>query len=264
MSLRGYPTSFTGMFGRAHGDSPAITSVEIPMIQRDYAQGREDPGTADIRGNFLDALLDALTHAAPISLDFVYGRVTDRGVFHPLDGQQRLTTLFLLHWYLASLTGHLDASTPWAKFSYSTRPSARRFCEQLAENPLPATDQPPSEWITDQHWYQFGWRFDPTIASMLVMIDAIAEKINAQPGFDAARAWGRLTDPDSPAISFYLLPLGNMYSDEDLYITMNSRGRPLTDFENFKAQFEQIISHSPRAEEFSRRMDGVWTANGPT
>src|SRR5690625_4923672 len=39
---------------------------------------------------------------------------------------------------------------------------------------------------------------------------------------------------------------------------MNSRGRPLTDFENFKAQFEQIISHSPRAEEFSQRMDGEW------
>ena len=27
----------------------------------------------------------------------------------PLDGQQRLTTLFLLHWYLAFRTGSLDA-----------------------------------------------------------------------------------------------------------------------------------------------------------
>ena len=33
-----------------------------------------------------------------------------------------------------------------------------------------------SETIKDQHWYPYQWKNDPTIQSMLVMIDAIHEK----------------------------------------------------------------------------------------
>ncbi len=51
-----------------------------------------------------------------------------------------------------------------------------------------------------------------------------------------------------------------MDSDEDLYIKMNSRGKPLTEFENFKARFEQDIGHSARADEFAHKIDGA----GPT
>ena len=50
-----------------------------------------------------------------------------------------------------------------------------------------------------------------------------------------------------------------MGSDEDLYIKMNSRGKPLTEFENFKARFEQDIRHSDRADEFARKIDGAWS-----
>jgi hypothetical protein len=44
----------------------------------------------------------------------VYGDVR-AGVLQPLDGQQRLTTLFLLHWYVASRADKLDPSAVgWA------------------------------------------------------------------------------------------------------------------------------------------------------
>ena len=87
------------------------------------------------------------------------------------------------------------------------------------------------------------WETDPTIQAMLVMIDAIHSEIQRtdHPGLDAQAAWQRLTQHESPAVSFYLLPLDDMDSDEDLYIKMNSRGKPLTLFENFKARFEQDI-----------------------
>lgn len=260
--MRGYPTSYAGMFGKAHGETATITRVEIPMIQRDYAQGRTDRTTNEIRETFLEALLDALSGSGPLSLDFVYGRVEaidSGGVFRPLDGQQRLTTLFLLHWYLASKSGQLTPGVPWAQFSYATRPSAREFCEKLAHTALPQDIEKPSEWITDQPWYQYGWQFDPTVTGMLIVLDAIAEAIATRGGeFDTANAWTRLTDAEFPAISFHLLPIGDMHSDEELYITMNSRGRPLTDFENFKAQLEQIIAHSPRVREVTQKVDGVW------
>ncbi|MBK6802583.1 MAG: DUF262 domain-containing protein [Novosphingobium sp.] len=86
-----------------------LTGIQIPMIQRDYAQGRSDPKATQIRNNFIATLTEAVTsnasgELAPIGLDFVYGDVR-QGVFLPLDGQQRLTALFLLHWYLAVRSG---------------------------------------------------------------------------------------------------------------------------------------------------------------
>jgi hypothetical protein len=40
---------------------------------------------------------------------------------------------------------------------------------------------------------------------------------------------------------------------------MNSRGKPLTPFENFKARFEQDISYDPaRAQQFAHKIDGQW------
>lgn len=118
----------------------------------------------------------------------------------------------------------------------------------------------PSAWIIDQPWYLHVWRNDPTIQAMLVMVDAIRNEIRRlHPGVDVKAAWGRLIDADTPAVSFYLLPLDDMESDEDLYIKMNSRGKPLTPFETFKARFEQDIEYSHRADEFAQKIDGSWS-----
>lgn len=94
-----------------------FTRVQIPIIQRDYAQGRS--GQEELRNEFLGALKDALDKTEgdptlPLDLDFVYGSGfgsngnAEEDSFAPLDGQQRLTTLFLLHWYLAWKDGQSD------------------------------------------------------------------------------------------------------------------------------------------------------------
>jgi hypothetical protein len=71
-----------------------MKKIAIPIIQRDYAQGRIDPEVNRIRARFLDSLHHAIK-ADPITLDFVYGDINDHGCMTPLDGQQRLTALFL-------------------------------------------------------------------------------------------------------------------------------------------------------------------------
>lgn len=76
------------------------TRIVIPNVQRDFAQGRSTAEVSRIRKNFLDALAKAVTGTA-IKLDFIYGDLSGDGILTPLDGQQRLTTLFLLHWYAA-------------------------------------------------------------------------------------------------------------------------------------------------------------------
>jgi hypothetical protein len=245
-----------------------LTGIQIPMIQRDYAQGRDDPKATRIRNDFIATLTGALTpnasgELAPIGLDFVYGDVR-QGVFLPLDGQQRLTALFLLHWYLAVRSGGTDA--PWLNFAYETRASARQFCEELrkvAALGVPVDGKPdfpsqkPAEWIKDQSWFMPGWKSEPTICSMLVVLDYIDELLAET---DAAAALERLTDCDQPAIHFHVLNLAEMGLDDDIYVRMNSRGKPLTDFEIFKARFgAKLEQFSPaRAHEFAQLIDGSW------
>ena len=160
--MKGYATSYQEIFDGATNERAPVSSIEIPIIQRDYAQGRQDGATTVIRRDFLDVLVHALTTSEPVSLDFIYGEVSD-GVLKPLDGQQRLTTLFLLHWYIASRAGTLDAQAPWSQFRYATRLSAEYFCRELTTHTWRPEEGEPVAWITDQPWYLFPWRTDSTI-----------------------------------------------------------------------------------------------------
>ena len=105
--------------------------IEIPIIQRDYAQGRL--GKENLRKNFLGDLKKALDNEPPykdseMKLDFVYGS-TENDRLNPLDGQQRLTTLWLLHWYIALRAGMLNEENCaiLRRFTYETRISSREF-----------------------------------------------------------------------------------------------------------------------------------------
>lgn len=260
--MKGYKTTFVGMFQARHDDMPEVDLVEIPLIQRDYAQGRPNVGVEAIRRDFLDVLISAISGGDPIDLDFVYGEI-DNGTLHPLDGQQRLTTLFLIHWYVAARLGRLSEAAPWLRFSYATRQTAELFCRQLVNPDHPLTDDfaSPSTWIIDRPWYLFSWRHDPTVQSMLVMLDAIHERLSSGE-IDLRSVWSRLVDTDEPAIAFHLLPIDDMPSGEELYIKMNSRGKPLTEFETFKARFERILAGALPPEQFTEivhKIDGAWT-----
>lgn len=107
--------------------------IVIPIIQRDYAQGRKNK--EGLRYRFLSSLIDALQNNQEMTLDFVYGGVQN-GQMAPLDGQQRLTTLWLLHWYIAFRAGKLkdeDVRKRLKRFYYATRPSSTDFCRRLVD-----------------------------------------------------------------------------------------------------------------------------------
>jgi hypothetical protein len=228
-------------------------SIEIPIIQRDYAQGREDKEVTRIRERFINALYNALTEKSePVKLDFIYGNITD-GKLIPLDGQQRLTTLFLLHWYIAKHEQINEQEYTFLNnFTYKTRFSSQHFCESLVKYAPDFSLNRLSEWITNQNWFMFSWEKDPTIKSMLTMLDTIHSVFRETVGI-----WGKL---NKTYISFYFLPLEEMGLTDSLYIKMNSRGKPLTEFEHFKAEIEKIIKEvSPDLlNEFVHKVDIGW------
>ena len=236
--------------------SAKISKIEIPIIQRDYAQGRNTEEIKRIRNRLLDSLRRAV-EGIPISLDFVYGDVDENGIMTPLDGQQRLTTLFLLHWYAAKKDNiPEDECKCLNNFSYETRYSAREFCKSLLKfTPAFGKSDNPGirKQIIDQPWFPLNWLKDPTIDSMLNMIDAIASKFA-----DAEHLWKNLKDGK---ISFYFLPIKDMGLTDDLYIKMNSRGKPLTKFEQLKAELEKCIREydNETAGRVLKKIDRDWT-----
>ena len=104
--------------------------IEIPKIQRDYAEGRELESIEKKRFSMLMDMLDVVTGiSSSLSLDFVYG-TQDQNKFFPLDGQQRLTTLFLLYWLLGR-NDTLKDSQNHSLFVYETRTTSEEFCHWL-------------------------------------------------------------------------------------------------------------------------------------
>lgn len=249
--------TFISLFkGKDDAEEPLLKAVEIPIIQRDYAQGRISKEVTRIRNRFLTSLYDALTENNPIKLDFVYGDIKEMRLI-PLDGQQRLTTLFLLHWYIARHEGIDEKEFSFMKsFSYSTRYSSREFCQSLIDYTPDFSRENITEDIEDQSWMPLDWQNDPTIASMLTMLDAIHNMFKETSGL-----WEKLVDG---CISFYFLSVEDMGLTDDLYIKMNSRGKPLTEFEHFKAEWEGLVKKIDEDDtdlsgELSRKIDTVWT-----
>lgn len=245
------------------------SGVQVPIVQRDYAQGR--PQAAEVRERFLGALHEALQQAGSgkraLDLDFVYGYM-DGGIFVPIDGQQRLTTLFLLHWYLAHRDDELNHFRGWAleglgetsrsRFRYAVRESAEDFLHALTAASLDlknllASDaslsNALSKTLRNEHWYFRSWELDPTVRASLIMLDAIHGVFGSAEGF-----YQRLLRPD-PAITFQFLDLKAFGLGDELYIKMNARGRPLTDFEVFKSELEKFARNQPSLPK--RKKDGT-------
>ncbi len=236
-------------------------NIEIPIIQRDYAQGREN--VKEIRNNFLNALYDSVSNNNQLKLDFIYGsKVSDS--FYPLDGQQRLTTLFLLHWYAAIKDSLLDdkLKNKLKKFSYETRISSRDFCLAITGNKINISkeDTSVSDIIVDSSWFYLSWKNDPTISAMLIMIDDIHNLF-----YKIDNLWDKLTSNNKPLISFYYVELEHIGLTDDLYIKMNARGKLLSPFENFKAAFQKHIKNNQWEnktsynETFALKIDTKWS-----
>lgn len=231
-----------------------VGQIRIPAIQRDYAQGRENEKVNEIRKQFVHVLMQVVKGLkSKQELDFVYGshqieerpNNKDAKAFEPLDGQQRLTTLFLIHWMMGC---ELLTSDRHSILTYSTRPSSKDFCNELVKHNAAdyigeakeksssnkkATTKP-SEIIKEKDWFSWSWKFDPTIQSMLVMIDAIYEEI--VDGIDMEEGKRHLDN-----IVFDFRDLNELKASDELFVKMNARGKQLSDFDILKSILEEEL-----------------------
>ena len=140
----------------SHDRKKRFDEIVIPKIQRDYAQGRS--GRSLMRSRFLKRLFSAIDRdgAKEIKLDFVYGQANDN-MFFPIDGQQRLTTLI---------------DIPNAEYAGIR------------------------DYVENQWWFTSRWSTDPTISSMMVMLDDIDLHYRDWSEEQMLEVWKRLTNKD--------------------------------------------------------------------
>lgn len=262
--------------------------VVIPVIQRDYAQGRK--GKEFLRKSFLTQIKKSLEDPNNnTTLDFIYGNL-ENDSFLPLDGQQRLTTLWLVYWYVSLRAGMLSSDEIRKKlerFSYQTRASSCEFCKAICNeknltnfeeyrkfNPKNTI----ADFIKSQTWFFSSWNQDPTINSMLRTIGGDNDNLedNIEVLFKDAdfEDFSEKLYSENAPIDFELMIINSkdLPMSDDLYIKMNARGKALTNFENFKADLIGYIHSSdafnvaaPNAPELTYKeylpsqIDSCWT-----
>ena len=225
--------------------------IEVPKLQRDYAQGREDAHSRAVRERFVKDLWEVLREEKELNLDLVYGYQESNKLIL-IDGQQRLTTLWLLYWYVAWKSKKLsEVVNDLKRFTYETRVSSRDFMKELLDwEPADRNAiKNIGETIKNQTWFLASWAQDPTINSMLTMLNQFDEQEKGETIGEGIDYLARLEK-----ITFSFLDMGDFKLGDDLYIKMNGRGLPLTPFENFKADLLEHIKGE--AEKYGKWLDG--------
>ena len=244
--------------------------IEIPRIQRDYVQGRAiTPEEMEKRDEFVNSLISALEDSRNFCvLDFVYGYIKgekDPKTFIPLDGQQRLSSLYLLHWFLIySIYSWQEDSVLCKKdkddyihllndrFVYSNRISSTEFCKRITAFDENAFNFEIKGAVIDvlkqQAWFDDEWVFDPTIETMLSMLEIYESKLKEKSPEQISSMAKRLFEEE--AIFFDRLDLEKLHQGESLYVKMNARGKKLTQFENWKSKFTKMLDDYYNSDEF--------------
>ena len=158
-------------------------NIEIPIIQRDYVYGREksrETGKALVK-----AMIYSIQNCKVLDLNFIYGIETksenEKAYYFPIDGQQRLTTLFLLYWYISIKSGHKEEFFQLnPDFSYKTRSSAREFFLWISDSNntelfdlIEEGKKKIDEGMRDMSGFKASWNYDNTVQSCIYILSEI-------------------------------------------------------------------------------------------
>ena len=229
-----------------------FNGIRVPSVQRAYVQGRDDALGRRARSNFMPELLNAAIKngtnpAKGKFLHLIYGIKASDGAFLPIDGQQRLTTLFLLAWVFRKI------GEKW-KFEYESRREATFFLRGLltAEPPQKGIDL--LKFLRDQSWYMPAWENDPSVSGMIEMLKAL---ITERDRIQKEKESGNI-EIDLESIRFEVKEIGvNDATYSEIFLKMNARGKPLTNWENLKAILDDHLCGNIR-QSWRSDMDNAW------
>lgn len=226
--------------------------VVIPDLQRDYCWG--NPNT-NLVGQFVESLME-MDKSEPITMGLLYGYYNEFTPEHLqlCDGQQRLTTLFLLlgvlnrkignntlqKYLISDFEFHSDDNEPYLQ--YAIRESSLYFLSDLTihyflENKILSIEE-----IKRQPWYLSSYKLDPTVNSALSAIETIMSKLEGINKNELAD----LATFILTKLEFLFFDMGKRENGEETFVIINTTGEPLSAIQNLKPLIiEQNIVSNP-------------------
>ena len=253
--------------------------IVIPDLQRDYCWGnnayiKQEKVQKELVSSFVgDYLLTSFKEqSSPTSdllLGLVYGYEEPLNCFNICDGQQRITTLFLLlgmvnrfsdgefNGFIISSVEMQDDYEP--HLLYSIRESTLYFLSDLSLNFFINNFLSGVSLIKESNWYFDEYERDATVQSMLAAL-GIIEKILVNEKDIDYKSFGKFLLNNLKMIYY---DMENRARGEETYIVINTTGEPLSSTENIKPILLGNISDNKLYnEQWEEREDWFWQHRG--
>lgn len=219
--------------------------IIIPDLQRDYCWGNPISNNSEdsLASSFIDSIL-RLEKSQEITMGLIYGYYDKELTPYHLqlcDGQQRLTTLFLIIGVInRMLPGNeyrdllisdfeLNEDDKEPHLLYGIRESSLYFLSDLTVHYF-LKDSLSVEKLRKQPWFLKSYDDDPTIASIIRALKTIECKLK---GYKELELLG---DFLIHKLKFLFYDMENRQNGEETFVVINTTGEPLTANQNLKPQ----------------------------
>lgn len=231
--------------------------IIVPDLQRDYCWGDSihTPEKKELVSGFIKTLLDLFDSPIQqvISLGLIYGYEEPQSHIQLCDGQQRITTLFLLLGVLNKHSGnnafkHLLISNFEYKYddrepylNYAIRESSLYFISDLVchffISRASIIDEEEIKDFRDiqsecNHWFFGEYNLDPSIKSMINAIQIIYNELGDR--LNDTEWVKRFGDYLAHKLSFLYYDMETRRNGEETFVVINTTGEPLTATQNLK------------------------------
>ena len=244
--------------------------IIIPDFQRDYCWGDPTHGGKN-DSNIVDGFLDSLFDEFTVSLDNIVllGKIDvfeqSKDQIYLTDGQQRLTTLYLLIGILYRKTknenlkkclifnyeGNHDKE-PTLK--YAIRESTIFFLKDLVNDFFINENNRLVADIKNSTWYFSEYDLDPTIISMLSALEIIEQRLNKISITDI-KEFSKFV-AENIIINYHKVE--DKQTGEERFVIINTTGKSLTASENIKPLLLGGEENSNFAKQWEERETWFW------
>jgi len=233
-------------------DFQNLEQFVIPEIQRDYVWTKSN--VKDV----LESINDGFDNDDVPYLGFIYA-YNDKDYVYKyflIDGQQRITTIFLL---LVALYYKLNKDFPEhliknekLKVDYKVRQATHDFLLNFinflnTNKGIELSDK----IIIEQNWYHINYKNDITIFNIIENFIEIYNWLKKLDKDDLTKFLSFVEEE----IQLSYFDIENGRQGEELYIYMNSRGRHLVENETLKAKFLSQLSLIEEKEKWGKKWE---------
>lgn len=240
--------------------------IIIPDLQRDYCWGdkawdKNVEKHTELVSGFVDNLLEMFKNRPKdnLTLGLIYGYESPKNHIQLCDGQQRITTLFLLLGMLNRLSENKfikllisekellhDDKEPYLQ--YSIRESTLYFlsdlvCEFFLKKEVKLKD------INSSNWYFSEYDQDASIQSMLAAIHTIEKILSQEIDYEG---FGNFIANNLQMLYY---DMGDRTRGEETFVVINTTGEPLSATENLKPILIGNIENNEDRKKFSKEWE---------